>query len=67
MHAVFVDFSSAFDSGSRTLTLEMLARGGVPWKLLDVLRAMLQENRITIDDGVTSSATLVQTNGFAQG
>ena len=67
LHAVFVDFSSAFDTGSRTMALSLLAEYGVPTKLLGLIRASLQKNFIDIDDGVAIRSSLEQTNGFAQG
>ena len=67
LFAVFIDFRTAFDSGSRTLSLEILATNGLPPKMLVLLSAILQKNLISIDDGVTLNSGLVPTDGFAQG
>ena len=39
----------------------------MPAKILGVIRAGLQKNRISIDDGVTIREGFEQTNGFSQG
>ena len=67
LHAVFIDFSAAFDSGSRMLALDLLAEYGVPEKLLKLFCALLQKNRIDIDDGVAIREGFEQTSGFPQG
>ena len=45
----------------------MLAEAGLPPKILNLFKAILQKNSIEIDDGVTIRESLDQTNGFAQG
>jgi len=67
LFAVFVDFKSAFDSGSRDLTVYKLAQAGVPPRMLALITAFLGENSILIDDGVTVNSQIIQTTGFAQG
>ena len=67
LHAVFIDFSAAFDSGSRMIALDLLAEYGVPEKLLKLFCALLQKNRIDIDDGVAIREGFEQTSGFPQG
>lgn len=47
LFVVFVDFKAAFDSGSRTLVVQQLAELGVPFNVLGLLVAILQENRVT--------------------
>ena len=60
-YAIFVDFSAAFDTGSRTLCLERFAEAGIGPRMLE---SILQENRITIDDGVALHPGLRQTTGL---
>ena len=45
----------------------MFAAAGTSRRMLGLLHAILQRNRITIDDGVSLHEGLVQTTGFAQG
>lgn len=67
LYTIFIDFKSAFDLGSRKLVLERLAKVGVPERVLQLLKAILQKNLISIDDGVCERDGLEQTTGFAQG
>lgn len=60
---VFVDFKSAFDLSPVTLLTEV----GVPSNFFALLAAILQENQITIDDGVAEHSPFAQMTGFAQG
>ena len=52
LYAVFIDSSAAFDTGSRSLCLEKFAKARVGPRILRLLGSILQENSITIDDGV---------------
>ena len=47
--------------------MEKLARLGIPPKFLGLLRTILQNNRVSIDDGVAILESVTQTTGFAQG
>lgn len=67
LYSIFVDFKAAFDTGSRSLVMAKLAESGVPLKILELLRAILQKNMISIDDGVVIQDSFEQTTGFAQG
>lgn len=46
-----MDFKTAFDSISRYLALRSLSNVGISVNVLNLIAAILQENRITIDDG----------------
>ena len=67
LYAVFVDFRAAFDSGSRRIVIDRLAEHGVPRNVLELVKKILQENTVTIEDGVAKHEGVTQTNGFAQG
>lgn len=67
LYAVFVDMKSAFDTAPRDLVLMKLGRLGVGQKCLGILAAILQENPITLDDGVQELSPFCQTTGYPQG
>ena len=67
LYAVFVDFKAAFDTAPRDLILDSLAAAGVPACMLNLIAAVLKENRIVIDDGVSELPPIPQTTGVAQG
>ena len=67
VYAVFVDYKAAFDSAPRDIVLRILAEVGVPIKILNLLVSILQENKISIDDGVAELPPFSQTTGVAQG
>ena len=67
LYAVYVDFKSAFDTAPRDTILDKLAMCGVPSNVLLLLMAILQENSVSIDDGVTLLPPFAQTTGVAQG
>lgn len=67
LYSIFVDFKAAFDSGSRSIVLVKLAESGVPSRILELLKSILQKNMISIDDGVVIRDSIEQTTGFAQG
>jgi len=47
--------------------MDKLARLGIPLRFLALLKAILQENIIAIEDGISSLEKISQTTGFAQG
>lgn len=67
LYACFVDFRRAFDMSSRSKALEKLAALGVPIKFLRLIKEMLKDNTIVLDDGVKQHPPFVQTTGFPQG
>lgn len=67
LYAVFVDFRAAFDTAARDLILRNLAEVGVPQRILKLLTAILQRNRIIVDDGVAEHPSFDQTTGVMQG
>ena len=67
-HAVFVDFSKAFDSLNRTVICSKLDQMVEQNKELAVLaHNILSYNSIIISDNVTTSKEIMQTNGVLQG
>ena len=67
LYAVFIDFRAAFDTAPRHAALEKLGRAGVPPTFLELIRSILQEGSIIIDDGNAELEPFVQTTGVAQG
>ena len=67
LYAVYVDFKSAFDTAPRDRILAKLAECGVPPNILQLMKAILQENSVSIDDGVALLPPFAQTTGVAQG
>ena len=67
LYAVYVDFKSAFDTAPRDKILVKLAECGVPQNMLLLIKALLQENSVRIDDGVSLLTPFSQTTGVAQG
>lgn len=67
LYCTFVDFRSAFETGSRSRALERLSSLGVPQNLLILIGDILQRNTLTMDDGVAEIVGLEQTNGYSQG
>ena len=67
LFAVFVDFKSAFDTAPRDTILMKLAQSGVPVNMLHLIRSILQENSVSIDDGVAQLEPFSQSTGVAQG
>lgn len=66
-HAVFVDFTKAFDKLNRHLLITKLESIKGKDKLTALIHNMLAANFIQITDEVTTSKTITQTNGVLQG
>lgn len=67
LYAVFIDMKSAFDLAPRQKVLEKLAKHGIGQSLINLLTAMLQANRVFIDDGLKLLEDITQTSGYPQG
>lgn len=65
--ALFVDLKAAFDMGSQTLVLKKLAMSGVPYRALNLLKAILQTITIFVEDKVSRREVSDQITGPAQG
>jgi hypothetical protein len=63
----FIDFKAAFDTASRKVIMEKLANLGVPNLFLRLLRSILQENLVIINDGIRHHLPFAQTTGLPQG
>jgi hypothetical protein len=66
-YTAFIDFRAAFDTASRVVIVEKLARMGVPSLFLRLLMSMLQRNMVFINDGVRLLHPFWQTTGLPQG
>ena len=67
-HAVFVDYTKAFDTLDRTLTISKLqSMTGTDNELTKLIHNMLTTNYIQITDGISTSKPITQTNGVLQG
>lgn len=66
--AVFIDYAKAFDSVHRaTLMQKLEAMTGKNNGITKTIRNTLSANHITINDGVSTSKPITQTNGVLQG
>ena len=67
MYVIFVDFSKAFDMVHRNKLLEKLRQMyDDPWTL-NLISNILSENYVQINDSISQSKWLTQTNGVLQG
>ena len=67
-HAVFIDYTKAFDTLNRSLILTKLEDIiGKNNKLTTLIRNILRTNYVQITDGVADSKLIPQTNGVLQG
>ena len=66
-HAVFVDYTKAFDKLNRRIMLSKLESITGKDKLTTLIHNMLTANFIQITDDVSTSKTITQTNGVLQG
>lgn len=64
---IFVDFRTAFNTGSREAVLLTSLGAGEPNCYLAFLRALLQPNIKIIDDAIQEHEPITQSTGFAQG
>lgn len=67
LYAMLVNFKAAVDSTPIEEVQFMLVKMGVPVNVLNLLVAILQENRISIDDKVAEVSLFTQTTGLTQG
>jgi hypothetical protein len=67
LYAVFVDFRAAFDTVSRSAILYKLSELGVRGNIACLLIDMLQQNKITLDDGLALMPHFFQRTGLPQG
>lgn len=66
--AVFIDFNKAFDLLDREILITKLERLiGRENYLTIIIRNILSDTRVVIDDGITTSNVITQTNGVLQG
>ncbi|KAJ4437557.1 hypothetical protein ANN_17702 [Periplaneta americana] len=65
---MFIDYTKAFDSLNRKLVIQKIRTMiGTEYPLVSIIEDALQYNYIEIDDGVSRSKTIIQTNGVLQG
>lgn len=67
-HAVFVDFSAAFDNVNRKKLMDTVrGKFGIKGKTARILEEILKPNSLIIDNGFDLSAPIDQHKGVAQG
>jgi hypothetical protein len=66
-YVAFIDFKAAFDTASRSVIIEKLAKLGVPRAFLHLLANILGRNSIIISDGLRLHPPFDQTTGLPQG
>ena len=67
-YAVFIDFKAAFDNVNRNKLAQTAAEEfGIKGKTLNVLKSILQPNKLIIDSGTDLSEAVNQYKGVAQG
>ena len=68
LHAIFVDFTKAFDTIRRDIVITKLQNFiGHDNYLCNIITSILSENYIEIDDGISRSRPIRQTVGVLQG
>ena len=68
LHAIFIDFSKAFDTVNRTIIMKKLENTITQGRyLLPVIRDLLTNNWVEISDGIDKSNPIQQTVGVLQG
>jgi hypothetical protein len=70
LHAVFIDFSQAYDTVHRPLLWEHLEKSNIPTHLLDVLKQVYDKDEYVLIDGDKKASTKSTTNdlrGVKQG
>ena len=68
LHAIFVDYTKAFDTINRTIVMKKLENAlGPGHYLLPVTRDLLTNNWMEINDGIDKSNLIQQTVGVLQG
>jgi hypothetical protein len=67
LHAIFIDYTKAFDLINRTLLIEKLEERIGKNHTTKLVRNILRENSIQINDTIAKSQPLQQTNGVLQG
>lgn len=68
LYALFIDYTKAFDLINRqALVSKMDAMIGREHYIAQIIRNILQNNQIEIDDGIMLSEPIEQTNGVLQG
>ena len=67
LHALFIDYTKAFDLMNRTLIMEKIEKTTGKTHETRLIRNILANNTVEIDDAVTKSKPIEQTNGVLQG
>ena len=67
VYAIFIDYTKAFDSVPRDILLGKLIRTGVRGHMLQIIRSILQDNYIQVDDANQLSDYITQNIGLLQG
>jgi hypothetical protein len=67
LYVCFIDFKAAFDSASRSSIILSLTNLGVSGRILRLIIAMLGENDVIIQDGLSELPGFTQTTGLPQG
>lgn len=67
LYTIFIDFKKAFDLLDRQIIMKKLETIIGDNYLTHIIRCIMTVNRVTIDDNVTTSTPIVQTNGVLQG
>ena len=65
-YAVFIDYSTVFDTASRTKIVEKLNRVGIGGRPLYLLIAILRKGEVAIEDGSGTLPAFGQTTGVAR-
>lgn len=68
LHAVFVDFTKAYDLINRSKLIEKLEKAiGAENPITRITKDILADNRVQVDDNVTISEPIAQSRGVLQG
>src|SRR5690606_12938898 len=66
-YAIYVDYTKAFDSVTRRLILEKVALLGATGPMVTLLKNILRNNLVRVDDGIQLSSEITQNQGLLQG
>lgn len=61
IYTVFADYKAVFHYSARNLVLKIQVDIGVPSNVVNLIVAILQENRVTIDDSMSELSAFSQT------
>lgn len=67
LHSIFIDYTKAFDLMNRTLIMEKIEEITGKTHETRLIRNILANNTVEVDDAVTTSKPIEQTNGVLQG